>query len=161
MITFNDFINENWGKDTSDTSNISAGIVLLYNNKILLIHPTNSSWVTGTCGIPKGKLEKGEDPFDGAIREFAEETGIVLTQDQISKEPYNIVFYNGTKKIGQLIYFICKIDDLSEIGITSEKLSSSQLQLSEVDWGKFVGRDEAYSIISPKQLIILDRHLSR
>ncbi len=161
MMTFNDFINERLIEENKNEIKMAAGIVLLYDNKILLIHPTNSSWTRGTCGIPKGKLEEGEDPFDGALRELAEETGIILTPDQVDREPHHITFYNNTKKTGYLIYFVCKIGDLSEVGLRSEKLDSSQLQLKEVDWGKFVGPDEAYPITSSKQLIILDRHLSR
>jgi len=58
-----------------------------------------------------------------------------------------------------MIYFVCEISDLADIGLSDTRLPKSMLQLHEVDWAKFVGRDEAYGITSRSQLIILDRHL--
>jgi len=160
MLNFNSFLNERWGIATPLMDRRAAGIAIIYDNKILLVHPTNSSWMKATCGIPKGKLEPGEDPFDGALRELEEETGIKLKPEQVDIEPHRVTFYNKkNEEDGYLIYFVCRIDSLSEIGLESEKLSRSQLQLEEVDWGKFVGPDEAYPIVSRSQLIILDRHL--
>ena len=37
--------------------------------------------------VPAGKLEKGEDPLDGAIRELREETGLTAEK---------IIYFNGT-----------------------------------------------------------------
>ena len=50
---------------------------------------------------------------------------------------------------------------LAEIGLESERLSKSQLQLEEVDWAKFVSANDAYPITSRSQLIIIDRHLNK
>ena len=161
MLNFNDFLNERWSEGIQQENRRAAGIVLIWDNKILLIHPTNSSWKKSTCGIPKGKLELGEDSLSGALRELEEETGIVLNISQINPEPHKVDFYNRKNEVdGHLIYFVCEIMDLSEIGLDSDRLPKSQLQLEEVDWGKFVSADEAYPIISRNQMIILDRHIS-
>ena len=59
---------------------ISSGIVLIYNNRILLCHPTNSKWIK-TYSIPKGKKEKNNETLlETAIRETKEETGIDLNK---------------------------------------------------------------------------------
>jgi len=49
---------------------ISAGLVIVDKDKrlILLVHPTNASWV-GTYSIPKGEVNPGEDLLAAAIRE--------------------------------------------------------------------------------------------
>lgn len=150
ILNFNDYLGE--GKKFSR----AAGVAILYNNKILLVHPTGGSWKTGTCGIPKGKIEDGEDEIDAALRETYEETGIVLDQRQLDPSPEVVDIPYKNK---QLIYFICKIRDLSEIGLTTERVPKSQLQRSEIDWAGFVPREEAYPLMSQGQLIILDRHL--
>ena len=161
MLNFNDFLNERWGEDVQLKDRLAVGVAVLWNNQILLIHPTNSSWKKSTCGIPKGKLEPGEDSLVGALRELEEETGIKLNLSQINPEPHKVDFYNRNNEAdGYLIYFVCKIMDLSEIGLESDRLPKSQLQLEEVDWGKFVTAEEAYPIISRSQMIILDRHLT-
>ena len=160
MLSFKDFLNEKWGEDIQLKDRRAAGVAVLWNNRILLIHPTNSSWKKSTCGIPKGKLESGEDSLSGALRELEEETGITLDISQINPEPHKIDFYNRRNEVdGHLIYFVCEIMDLSEIGLVSDILPKDQLQLEEVDWGKFVSAEEAYPIISRNQMIILDRHL--
>lgn len=161
MLNFKDFLNERLGDNIQSTHRNAAGITLIWNNKILLIHPTNSSWKKSTCGIPKGKLEVGEDALSGALRELKEETGITLDPSQINPEPYKVDFYNRRNEVdGHLIYFVCEINDLSEIGLSSDRLPKSQLQLEEVDWGKFISVEEAYPLISRNQMIILDRHLN-
>jgi predicted NUDIX family NTP pyrophosphohydrolase len=63
----------------------SAGI-LLYRRvddgiEVLLVHPGGPFWRNkdlGAWSLPKGEIEPGEDPRAVAVRELAEETGIVL-----------------------------------------------------------------------------------
>ena len=46
--------------------------------EVLLVHPGGPFWASkdlGSWSIPKGEYEKGEDPFQAALREFFEETG--------------------------------------------------------------------------------------
>jgi 8-oxo-dGTP pyrophosphatase MutT (NUDIX family) len=161
MLSFNDFLNEKWGEEVQLKERRAAGVAVLWNNRILLIHPTNSSWKKSTCGIPKGGLEPGEDSLSGALRELEEETGIILDPSQVNPEPNKVDFYNRKNEVdGHLIYFVCEITDLSEIGLESDRLPKSQLQLEEIDWGKFVTAEEAYPIISRSQMIIIDRHLN-
>lgn len=154
---FDDFINES----SEDISNLAAGVAIIYDNKILLVHPTGASWQRGTCGIPKGSMKEGEDPLESALRELEEETGITLSPDQLEKAAHSVEIYSKRRNTVRLLtYFLCKIDDLSQIGLSSERVPKDQLQLEEVDWAKFVTAEEAYPIITQAQLIILDRHLT-
>ena len=64
--------------ETSNSSKNSAGILIWKSNrngekKFFLIQSYSNFY-----GIPKGKLNIGETFFDGAIREFYEETGTKL-----------------------------------------------------------------------------------
>lgn len=156
--TFNQFIGES---TEGDLNNLAAGIALIYDNKILLVHPTGASWQRGTCGIPKGSMKQDEDPVESALRELEEETGIKLTADQLEKSPHTVEIYNKRRNTVRLLtYFVCKIEDLAQIGLASERIPKSQLQLEEVDWAKFVTAEEAYPLITQAQMIILDRHLT-
>ncbi|MFZ1075199.1 MAG: NUDIX hydrolase [Minisyncoccia bacterium] len=49
---------------------------------MLLRLPTKSQG--GKWGVPAGKLEVGETPLDGMVRELAEETGISVLPEHIS-----------------------------------------------------------------------------
>ena len=61
---------------------VSAGLVIIQNNKILLVHPTGSKWI-GTYSIPKGHVEEKEDFLETAIRETNEELGLSLTLEDL------------------------------------------------------------------------------
>jgi predicted NUDIX family NTP pyrophosphohydrolase len=67
-------------------SALSAGILMyrLVGSKleVLLVHPGGPYWRRkdeGSWSIPKGEMNAGEEASIAAIREFTEETGIVLT----------------------------------------------------------------------------------
>jgi 8-oxo-dGTP pyrophosphatase MutT (NUDIX family) len=68
------------------------------NNEVLICHPTRhpqTEW-----SIPKGKIEKGEDFVDAAIRETFEETNVDLTHvSSIIKLDSQL--YNHKKKVLQ------------------------------------------------------------
>lgn len=55
-----------------------AGILLKYKNQCLLCKRSQKSSLPGVWSVPGGHLEKGESVENGAIREFGEETGLVL-----------------------------------------------------------------------------------
>ena len=65
---------------------LSAGVLLFRRRKgeteVLLIKPGGPYWRKKDAGawmIPKGMVERGEEPAEAALREFAEETGTVLS----------------------------------------------------------------------------------
>ncbi len=55
-----------------------AGTFIEVGDEILLMHRHPDKPYGETWGIPAGKIEKGETPLEAAIREAAEETGIVF-----------------------------------------------------------------------------------
>jgi len=69
----------------------SAGILLFRRVageiEVLLAHPGGPFWKNkddGAWSIPKGEYSEDEDPLSAAKREFAEETGLILTGDFIA-----------------------------------------------------------------------------
>jgi len=69
----------------------SAGLLLFRRAEsgwqVLLAHPGGPSWARkdkGAWSIPKGELAEDEDPLQGALREFAEETGHHVTGEFIA-----------------------------------------------------------------------------
>ena len=141
----------------------SAGIAIVYTPAdtqkpmILLVHPTNSSWVKPTMGIPKGRMEDGESPEEAAFRETFEETGIQIRQDQVELAIQTAEVWSGTKFKNNIHYLVCRISELSEIGLTGLRVPKEQLQLEELDWAGFMDVEEAYTHVSASQRIILDR----
>lgn len=141
----------------------SAGIAIVYTPAdtqkpmILLVHPTNGSWVKPIMGIPKGKMEDGESPEEAAFRETFEETGLRIRHDQVEPAIQTAEVWSGTKFKNNIHYLVCRISDLSEIGLTSLRVPKENLQLEELDWAGFMDIQEAYTHVSASQRIILDR----
>lgn len=50
---------------------VSSGGVVIFGNTILLLKKFNGDWV-----LPKGRVEKGEEIKDAALREVLEESGV-------------------------------------------------------------------------------------
>lgn len=123
---------------------ISAGTCIIYKNKILFCHPSNGSWV-GTYSPAKGGVDEGESLIDAAIRETKEEVGITISKNQIlnSDSPIEVIYYSKKKTIHKIVYlYTVRINDLSEIGLNSEIIPKTQLQIEEVDWAGFLTVDE-------------------
>jgi bis(5'-nucleosidyl)-tetraphosphatase len=124
---------------------ISAGIAILYKNKILLGHPTSLPWMN-SFSPPKGGVDEGETYLDAALRETWEEVGIKIDVSQIENvdSPIEFLYINKKGELFKKCYiFIVKISNLSEIRVSSETLDKSQLQASEIDWAGFMTREDA------------------
>jgi len=116
---------------------IAAGLVVIQDNKILLVHPTNSPW-WGTYSIPKGGVDKKEDVLEAAIRETYEETGIKIKKSNISNKNSGFIDYKNDKgKIFKRVYYF--------IAFPKKTINKKdfKLQLEEVDWAGFVSKKEA------------------
>jgi 8-oxo-dGTP diphosphatase len=116
---------------------ISAGIVVIQDNKILLVHPTGSPW-WGTYSIPKGEVDKKEDILDAAIRETLEETGIKIKKKHIDHNLDGVINYTDNKgKIYKKVYYF--------VAFPKKVIfpGDFHLQYEEVDWAGFLPHDQA------------------
>ena len=132
----------------------SAGLAIIYQNKILLVKPTNARWWK-SYGIPKGHVEEGESTIDAAIREVKEEVGIEIPKFMIGEE-HELFYTRKEKQWKRIAYFYVLISDLSDIGLESEILPKEMLQLEEVEWAGFVPFEEARSRMIPSMIDIID-----
>ena len=84
-----------------------AGVVLVHNNKILLVRQKYRD-KEGKWGFPKGSLMRGESEKRCAFRELHEETGIELEKyrpkliGRLSKNNTKHLYYEGVFYVYQL-----------------------------------------------------------
>lgn len=109
--------------------------------EVLLVQETNE-----TFGIPKGRLDAGEDYRQAAIREVGEEVGVHVQRGRI-RAPGRVCSMRFWRV------------DVGEDELPDE-LPREWLQLEEVRWAGFVPLDEAEGLIEEWQLPVLD-HVAR
>jgi 8-oxo-dGTP pyrophosphatase MutT (NUDIX family) len=137
-------------KERKKLKKLSAGIAILWKDKVLLAHPKNASWFK-TYTPPKGEVEPGEEWIDAAIRETFEETGISVEKSSLTEEPIQIPYINSNGNLYKIVVlFPFRISKLREIGISSEKVPIEQLQLSEIDDARFMSAEEFKERVLPR-----------
>lgn len=120
----------------------SAGLVIIFNKKILLEHPTSAKW-TASYSIPKGEIEDGENTLEAAIRETQEECGITIPRHLINPEERLLTYKRDGVVYNKIYYYVVHIHNLEDIGLTSEVIPKEQLQTDEVDWAGFLSFHDA------------------
>lgn len=135
----------------------SAGVVIIYQNRILLVHPSSNGRYYGNYSFPKGHIEENETILAAALREVKEEVGIKLKSSQLDRKMYEIPYVAKKNKkdipkgsiYKTVYYWTCTIENLNEIGLSSEVVPKNQLQAAEVDWAGFVPANEISKRIAP------------
>ena len=135
-------------KVTYDTI-VQAGLAIIFDNKILLIHPTNASWF-GTYSIPKGEINAGENLLDAAIRETYEEIGIKFNKEDFNTMAQFIEYRDKKGKLYKVVWYYSLF--LSE----PLDMSKIKLQSKEVDWVGFLDKEEAKKRIFTRFTEILE-----
>ena len=115
---------------------LSAGLVIIQDNKILLGHPTGSPWY-GTYSIPKGEMESEESALEAAVRETKEELGIEISFNEVDKESKGVIDYTDSNGeiYKKVFYFLAHPTKLI--------VNNIRLQKEEIDWAGFLTKQEA------------------
>lgn len=101
----------------------AAGGIVKRNSSLLFIK-RNGFW-----DIPKGKLEKDEDPQEGALREIEEECGIsgMIIQDLLIKT-YHTYHYHGKPVLKETTWYALNYNG------TEKTQAQSEEGITEVAW---------------------------
>ncbi|HJY33724.1 MAG TPA: NUDIX domain-containing protein [Vicinamibacterales bacterium] len=146
----------------------SAGLLLFRRAEsgwqVLLAHPGGPFWARkdkGAWSIPKGELAEDEDPLQGALREFAEETGHHVTGEFIALDPLR-------QPGGKLVSAWAVEADFDPARLRSNTFSMEwpprsgrQASFPEIDRAAWFGLDEARSRILLGQVGFLDAIAAR
>lgn len=140
----------------------SAGIVLYKRLEgqlhFLLVHPGGPFWKNkdaGAWSVPKGEFSDDEDPLKAAIREFREETGVLLEGNFTELVPVRL-------KSGKKIFAWAHQGDLDAAAIKSNTFemewpprSGRSISVPEVDRAQWLHVQAAIEKINPAQADLL------
>ena len=88
----------------------SVGVVAVSDNKVLLVqHTDEAEHLTGSYGLPSGRVEPNEADIDAARREFSEETGLSCDAGDLSEFPDNYFEASIPRKDGSGMYFAWRV----------------------------------------------------
>jgi predicted NUDIX family NTP pyrophosphohydrolase len=138
----------------------SSGI-LIYRKKngkvqVFLVHPGGPFWKNkdlNSWSIPKGEIENEEDLKNTALREFEEETGIVLTDEDKEK----IFYFGEVKSKNKIVYVFALEKDLGdEIKIKSNLIKTEFGEFPEIDKGEYFDLEIAKEKLIDYQKILTE-----
>ena len=144
---------------------LSAGLLPFRHRgtalEVFLVHPGGPFWAhkdAGAWSVAKGEYEPGEDPWDAAQREFAEEVGIPAPVGEITS------LGEIKQSSGKVISVFAVVADFEIDAVVSNTFTlewprrSGQLQeFPEVDAARWMELSDARRALVGGQLGFLDR----
>ena len=119
------------------------------DSEILLVHPRGASFHRPLFGIPKGKVDHGEDPQAAAVRETLEETGVMVCV----RMSLGSVLQKGGRKL--VFGFWAHVAEGGEAAIDDD--GRCRFGDDENDVCGFYPIDQAREMMVPAQVELLDR----
>jgi len=150
MMSFYDYLYES----KAESHNLS-GVVLIYNNKILLVRPKKFKKRMKKWSVPKGHIEKGSSKIDTALRELKEESRIKLTKERLKTSPKIVINYfksNANKTLTCYVVTVSKEE--VNVRLFNDMILGNFLKGETIEAGFFT-KEDAEGIIEKDQLELL------
>lgn len=134
-----------------------SGVLLICDDRILLVNPKKLKKNIDRWSIPKGHIEKELSKFNNALKELKEEAGVII-KDSLLKDSKDItIFYKKSDLIKELNVFIIRIS-LSDLNVKVDKdfnILRKFFNKKEIREASFFTKEEAFKIIEYGQLPLL------
>ena len=83
----------------------TVAAIAVHGSKFLLVrHEEEAGHITGTYGLPSGRVEGGESELQAAVREFSEETGLTAKSEDFKEFPGNYYVADLNRKDGSTMH---------------------------------------------------------
>lgn len=128
----------------------TCGVLITDGTNYLICHPTNGRW----WDIPKGQQDPGETHAETAVRELAEETGLVAAIDQL--EALGIHDYRPKKRLALFKMMVSTMPDATKMTCKS-KFKSGMIYVPEMDGYRIVDRATCLGMVNPSMQRVLSK----
>ena len=118
-----------------------VGVVVFKDDQVLLVkHLDGASHLTGSYGLPAGRIEPGESKIDAAKRELEEESGLVALPENLVELP-NVYSATIERKTGiakfEMTSYLCT--GYAGTLTDSDETSPLFVKISELDSYDLIG----------------------
>ncbi|ULB34116.1 MULTISPECIES: NUDIX hydrolase [Proteiniphilum] len=110
----------------------SSSVIVVVNNKILLIQRSNYDGQGELWNTPAGHFKEGETAIECAVRELYEETKISVKEDDF------IFFTDFESSIGKVYFYILRLENFPEIVLSAESLRYEWVTLNDLNKYNFL-----------------------
>lgn len=149
IYNFNNYIKEN-------IEHILSGVVLILDNKILLVHPKKFKNRPDKWSIPKGHVEQYLSDLQSALLELAEETKIQLPTNKLSNIKKETISYTKNNITKILHYYVVDIGrNEIHFKLYNNMILRYFLDKEEIEEAGFFNKSEAQDLIETHQKELL------
>lgn len=112
---------------------VAVHLIIIRDNKILLLKRFNTGVFDGYWCMPTGKIEEGESPLQAIIREAKEEVGLDINPSLATIVTANVpnIFDSSSKYKDINFFFICNNFENEPINMEPDK--HDQMQWFDID----------------------------
>lgn len=83
----------------------TVAAIAVHGGKFLLVrHEEGAGHITGTYGLPSGRIGEGESELKAAVREFSEETGLTAKSEDFKEFLGNYYVADLNRKDGSIMH---------------------------------------------------------
>lgn len=133
-----------------------SGVVLIYNNKILLVRPKKFRRKMRKWSIPKGHIEDKMSKIQTALKELQEESRIKLKKKHLKGSQKINIDYIKSRTFKKLTCYIVNISkEEMNVELFNDMILGNFLKGETVEAG-FFSKDDAIKIIEKYQLDLLN-----
>lgn len=150
IISYDEYILE-----YSTDVEVLSGVLILIENKVLLVKPKKFKGIEHKWSIPKGRLLNNLSKKENAIKELKEETGIDLDINKLKNKIK--IYYKKSNQLKELVIYIVKmnVDELNVDMNNSWEITKDSYNKKEIYKAKFFTKKKAIKKLEIGQLPIL------
>lgn len=146
------------------STRLSAGLVLVREGRVLLVHPGGPFWANkdeGAWSIPKGELEPGEEPLAAAVRETGEELGVAPPPGPFMPLG-EVKMKSGKRVVAWAVRGDVDVTKVrsNEIEVEWPPRSGKTVRIPEIDRAAWVDLATARRLVNPALVPLVERALA-
>ena len=116
----------------------TAASVAIENDQVILVREEEGSGhITGVMGLPSGRVNEGETELDAAVREFREETGLIVEKEDFSDFDGNVFHATVQRKDGNRVKFRWQVFRVNhfrgELATSGDNVTPIKVSLADLE----------------------------